>query len=36
MIKEPDKIDYHIEFNDVNKREVNPFKLQKFLSDKCN
>ena len=26
---------YHIEFDDEIKREVNPFKLRNFLSDKC-
>ena len=32
-IKEPAEIYYHIEFNDEIKREVNPFKVRKFLSD---
>ena len=35
-IKEPEEIYYHIEFQDETKREVNPFKLRNFLSDKCN
>ena len=34
-IKEPEGIYYHIEFHDETKREVNPFKLRNFLSDKC-
>ena len=34
-IKEPEEI-YYIEFQDETKREVNPFKLRNFLSDKCN
>ena len=29
------KIYYHIEIHDETKREVNPFKLQNFLSGKC-
>ena len=33
-IKEPEE--YHIEFQDETRREVNPFKLQNFLSDKYN
>ena len=35
-IKEPEEIYYHIEFQDETKRDVNPFKLRNFLSDKCN
>ena len=35
-IKEPEEIYYHNEFHDETKREDNPFKLRKFLSDKCN
>ena len=35
-IKETEEIYYHIEFHYQTKREVNPFKLQIFLSDKCN
>ena len=35
-IKEPEEIYYHIEFQDETKREVNPFKLRIFLSDKSN
>ena len=27
---------YHIDFQDDTKREVNPFRLRNFLSDKCN
>ena len=34
--KEPEEINYHNEFQDETKREVNPFKLRNFLSDKCN
>ena len=34
--KEPEEIYYHFEFQDETKREVNPFKLQTFLSNKCN
>ena len=35
-MKEPEEIYYHIELQDETKREINPFKLQSFLSDKCN
>ena len=35
-LKEPEEIYYHIEFHDETKKEVNPFKLQNFLSVKCN
>ena len=35
-IKEPEEIYYDIDINDETKREVNPFKLRNFLSDKCN
>ena len=35
-IEEPEEIYYHIEFHDEIKREVNPFKLRIFLSDKSN
>ena len=35
-IKEPEEICYYIEFHDETNREVNPFKLRDFLSDKCN
>ena len=35
-IKEPEEIHYLIEFQDQTKKEVNPFKLRKLLSDKCN
>ena len=35
-IKEPEELYYQIEFQDETKREVNPFKLQNFLSEKCN
>ena len=35
-IKEPEETYYHNEFQDEPKREVNPFKLRNFLSDKCN
>ena len=35
-IKEPEEIYYHIEFQDETKRDVNPFKLRNFMSDKCN
>ena len=35
-IKEPEEINYHIEFKDETKTDVNPFKLRYFLSDKCN
>ena len=35
-IKEPEEIYYHNEFKDETQREVNPFKLRIFLSDKCN
>ena len=35
-IKEPEEICYNIWVHDETKREVNPFKLQTFLSDKCN
>ena len=34
--KEPEEIQYHIEFHDESKREVNSFKLRIFFSDKCN
>ena len=34
-IKEPEET-YHIEFKYETKREVNPFKLRNFLSDRCN
>ena len=34
--KEPEEKYYHIEIHDETKREVNHFKLRKFLSDKCN
>ena len=35
-INEPEEIYYHIEIHDETKREINPFKLQIFTSDKCN
>ena len=35
-IKEPEEIYHHIELQDETKRDENPFKLQNFLSDKCN
>ena len=35
-IKEPEDKCYHIELYDATKREVDLFKLLKFLSDKCN
>ena len=35
-IEEPEEIYYHVEFQDLTKGEVNPFKLRNFLSDKCN
>ena len=35
-IKEPTEIYYHVDFYDEAQREVNPFKLRNFLSDKCN
>ena len=35
-IKGPEEIYYHFEFYDEIKREVDPFKLQDFLSDECN
>ena len=35
-IKEPEEIYYHIEFQAETKREVNPFKIRNFVSDKCN
>ena len=31
-----EEIYYHIEFHDETRREVNPLKLQIFLSGKCN
>ena len=34
-IKEYEEIYSHIEFHDKTKREVNPFKIRNFLSDKC-
>ena len=34
--KETEKIHYQTEFQDETKRDVNPFKLRNFLSDKCN
>ena len=34
-IKELEQHYYHDEFYDENKREVDPFKLRNFLSDKC-
>ena len=36
QIKEPEEIYHHIEFHDETEREVNPFTLRNFLSDKCN
>ena len=35
-IEEPEQTHCHIEFQDETKREVSPFKLRNFLSDKCN
>ena len=35
-IQEPEEIYYPIEFDDVTKREVKPFKLRNLSSDKCN
>ena len=33
--KKLEEIYYHIEFNDETKREIDPFELRNFLSDKC-
>ena len=33
--KESEELYYHFEFPDETRREVNPFKLRNFLSDKC-
>ena len=35
-IKEPEETFYHVEFQGETRREVNPFKLRTFSSDKCN
>ena len=35
-IKEPEEIYHHIEFKDKTMKQVTPFKLRNFLSDKFN